>query len=128
MMASMGDQRTFHHLLVNTLVSGVTSSFLWFALTFWAYLETGSVMATAVIGAAFSLSSAVFAPWFGTYVDHHRKHEAMALATTVSVVCFAVATAVFVAVDVESASPAPGSGCSSASRSSARWPARSGAS
>jgi MFS transporter, DHA3 family, multidrug efflux protein len=92
-------QRTFRHLLLNTLVSGVTSSFLWFALTFWAYLETGSVVATAIIGAAFSLSSAVFAPWFGTYVDHHRKHQAMTLATTVSVSCFALATAVFVLVD-----------------------------
>jgi hypothetical protein len=27
--------RVFRHLLVNTLVSGVTSSFVWFALTFW---------------------------------------------------------------------------------------------
>jgi DHA3 family multidrug efflux protein-like MFS transporter len=94
-------RRTFHHLLVNTLVSGVTSSFLWFALTFWAYLETRSVVTTAVIGAAFSLSSAIFAPWFGTYVDHHRKHAAMALATTVSVTCFAGATALFVAVDAD---------------------------
>ena len=81
----VGDEPAFRHLLVNTLVSGVTSSFLWFALTFWAYLETRSVVATAVIGAAFSLSSAVFAPWFGTYVDHHRKHQAMALATSVFV-------------------------------------------
>ena len=37
----------FRRLLVNTLVSGVTSSFLWFALTFWVYLETRSVVATA---------------------------------------------------------------------------------
>lgn len=29
----------FRQLLVNTLISGVTSSFLWFALTFWVYLE-----------------------------------------------------------------------------------------
>lgn len=99
MAVATRNQRTFGHLLANTLVSGVTSSFLWFALTFWAYLETRSVVATAVIGAAFSLSSAVFAPWFGTFVDHHRKHEAMVLATTVSVTCFSAATAVFVLVD-----------------------------
>ena len=36
--------RTFRRLLVNSLVSGVTSSFLWFALTFWVYLETRSVV------------------------------------------------------------------------------------
>ncbi len=90
---------TFRRLLVNTLVSGVTSSFLWFALTFWVYLETGSVVATAVIGAAFALSSAVFGPAYGTYVDTHRKHSAMVLSTSVATVCFAVAALLFLAVD-----------------------------
>lgn len=33
---------TFRQLLVNTLVSGVTNSFLWFALVFWVYLETSA--------------------------------------------------------------------------------------
>ena len=89
----------FRRLLTNTLVTGVTSSFLWFALTFWVYLETRSVVATGVIGGAFSISSAVFGPLFGTFVDRHRKHTAMVLTTAVSAVCFTVATAVFVAVD-----------------------------
>ena len=91
----------FYRLLVNTLVSGVTSTFLWFALTFWVYLETRSVVATGVIGGSFSISSAVLGPFFGTFVDRHRKKEAMVLATTTSVVCFAVATAVFLAVDAD---------------------------
>src|SRR6185369_8930407 len=42
--------RTFRRLLVNSLISGVTSSFLWFALTFWVFLETRSVVVTGVIG------------------------------------------------------------------------------
>ena len=91
----------FRRLLANTLVSGVTSSFLWFALTFWVYLETRSVVATGVIGGSFGLASAAIGPAFGTYVDHHRKKAAMVLATTISASCFAVATAVFVAVDSE---------------------------
>ncbi len=70
----------FRRLLANTLVTGVTSSFLWFALTFWVYLETRSVVATGVIGGAFSISSAILGPFFGTYVDRHRKHTAMVLA------------------------------------------------
>jgi DHA3 family multidrug efflux protein-like MFS transporter len=89
----------FRRLLANTLVSGVTSSFLWFALTFWVYLETRSVVATGVIGGAFGLASAAIGPAFGTYVDHHRKKDAMVLATTTSAACFAVATVVFLAVD-----------------------------
>ena len=46
-------------MLANTLVANVTSSYLWFALTFWAYLETRSVMATAIIGGGFMLFTAV---------------------------------------------------------------------
>jgi hypothetical protein len=38
--SSSHDLVAFRRLLVNTLVSGVTSSFLWFALTFWVYIET----------------------------------------------------------------------------------------
>jgi MFS transporter, DHA3 family, multidrug efflux protein len=94
-----GSLAVFRQLLLNTLVSGVTSSFLWFALTFWVYLETRSVVATGIIGGAFGLATAAIGPAFGTYVDHHRKKAAMVLATTVSMLCFSVATAVFVAVD-----------------------------
>jgi DHA3 family multidrug efflux protein-like MFS transporter len=94
-------QATFRRLLVNTLVSGVTSSFLWFALTFWVYLETRSVVLTGVIGGAFGLAGAILGPWFGTYVDHHRKHDAMVLVTALSAASFAAATVVFVAVDVD---------------------------
>ena len=91
--------RVFRRLLVNTLITGVTSTFLWFALTFWVYLETRSVVATGVIGGAFAISSALLGPLFGTFVDRHRKHAALVVTTGVSVICFAVATTVFVAVD-----------------------------
>ena len=91
----------FRRLLANTLVTGVTSSFLWFALTFWVYLETRSVVATGVIGGAFSISAAIIGPAFGTFVDHHRKKAAMFLATGVSAACFAAATALFLAVDAD---------------------------
>jgi len=93
--------RVFGHLLLNTLISGVTSTFLWFALTFWVYIETKSVVATGVIGGAFSLSSAVLGPFFGTYVDRHRKHAGMMLATLTSTISFTVATIVYVAIDTD---------------------------
>jgi DHA3 family multidrug efflux protein-like MFS transporter len=96
-----GRDRAFRALLVNTLVSGVTSTFLWFALTFWVYLETRSVVATGVIGGAFSLSNAILSPVFGTFVDRHRKKTAMEAATVLSIVAFAVATAVFVSVGAD---------------------------
>ncbi len=89
----------FRQLLANTLVTSVTSSFLWFALTFWVYLESRSVVATGCIAGAFSISSAVLGPVFGTFVDRRRKHTAMVVMTTLSVAAFAAATVVFVAVD-----------------------------
>ena len=93
------DEGAFRHLVVNALLSNVAGTFLWFALTFWVYLETKSVVATGVIGGSFGLASAALGPWFGTYIDHHRKHAAMMLATTVSTGCFAVAALVYAFVD-----------------------------
>ena len=85
----------FRRLMVNSLVSGITSTFLWFALTFWVYLETRSVVTTGVIAGTFSLVSAVVGPFIGTFVDHHRKHTSLVLTSGVAVVSFAVATAVY---------------------------------
>jgi DHA3 family multidrug efflux protein-like MFS transporter len=89
----------FRRLLLNTLVTSVTSTFLWFALTFWVYLETRSVVATGSIAGAFSISAAILGPAFGTFVDRHRKHTAMVLTTVLSTVSFAAATVIFLAVD-----------------------------
>jgi len=91
--------KVFRRLLLNTLMTGVTSTFLWFALTFWVYIEIRSVVATGVVGGAFSISSAVFGPLFGTFVDRHRKHVSLVATTVVSTASFIVATAVFASVD-----------------------------
>ena len=78
--------RTFIQVLINTAVANVTTSFLWFALTFWVYLETRSVLATGVIGGAYMLLVALFGMVFGTIVDRHRKHQAMIFASFISLV------------------------------------------
>jgi DHA3 family multidrug efflux protein-like MFS transporter len=90
--------RVFRLLLVNTLITGVMSSFLWFALTFWVYLETRSVVATGVIGGAFSISSALLGPLFGTFVDRHRKKTALLGTTAITAVCFAAAAGIYAGV------------------------------
>lgn len=88
----------FHQALLNTLVANVTTSFLWFALTFWAYLETKSVLATGIIGGSYMLLMAVFGLVFGTYVDHHKKKRAMVLSSTVTLVMFTLAALLYVLV------------------------------
>lgn len=84
-------RRAFANVLINTLVANVTTSFLWFALTFWVYIETRSVLATGIIGGAYMLFVALFAMVFGTVVDRHRKHAVMLLSSVISAVAFGVA-------------------------------------
>ena len=81
--------RAFRQVLGNTLVANVTASYLWFALTFWAYLETRSVMATAIIGGGYMLFTAVFGTFFGTLVDRHRKKQVMVISSTITLVAYA---------------------------------------
>ncbi|WP_353988767.1 MFS transporter [Ruicaihuangia caeni] len=89
--------RDFAHVLVNTMIANVTTSFLWFALTFWVYLETRSVLATGVIGGAYMLLIAAFGILFGTIVDRHRKHRVMLFSSTVTLIAFAVAGLIYLA-------------------------------
>lgn len=83
--------RAFHAILANTLLANVTTSYLWFALTFWAYLETRSVMATSIIGGSYMLLVAVFGTLFGTVVDRHRKKAVMVASSVITVSAYAAA-------------------------------------
>ena len=72
--------RTFWGILINTGIANITTSYLWFALTFWAYLETRNVIATGVIGGAYMLVIALSSISFGTFVDRYRKLAVMRFA------------------------------------------------
>lgn len=81
----------FYQVLVNTLIANVTTSYLWFGLTFWAYLETRSVLATAIIGGSYMLFVSIFSIIFGTIVDHHRKKRVMLFSSIFTLGAFALA-------------------------------------
>ena len=87
--------RTFLQVLANTAVANITTSYLWFALTFWVYLETRSVLATGFVGGAYMLLVALFAMVFGTLVDRHRKHQVMIFAGVFTFVAFGVAAGIY---------------------------------
>lgn len=93
--------RSFYAVLVNTALANITSSYLWFALTFWIYLETKSLLATGVIGGAYMLLVAVFGMVFGGIVDHLRKKTAMMLSSTITVTTYAIAAVMFFTIDRE---------------------------
>ena len=88
-------RRTFMGILVNTGIANITTSYLWFALTFWAYLQTRSVIATGVIGGAYMLLIALSSISFGTFVDRYRKLAVMRFAGAFTLVMFLIAAAMF---------------------------------
>ncbi|MFI7480912.1 MFS transporter [Kocuria sp. M1R5S2] len=87
--------RTFAGILVNTALANITTSYLWFALTFWVYLETRNVIATGVIGGAYMLLIALSSISFGTFVDRYRKLAVMRFAAGFTLAMFVLSGAVF---------------------------------
>ena len=90
--------KTFYRLLANTLAASVVNNFIWFALIFWAYLETRSVLLTSVVGGSYMLFSAIFGMYFGNYVDHHKKKHAMMASSLLSLATFGLATVLYMLV------------------------------
>lgn len=87
--------KNFYNVLINTLIANVTTSYLWFALTFWVYLETRSVLATSIIGGAYMLLVAVFSIIFGVIVDHNKKKRVMMFSSIFTLAMFAAASALY---------------------------------
>ena len=69
--------KAFHHLLANNLIANITNFTVWFALTFWVYIETRSVFATGMIAGIYLVFTAAFGFWLGSLVDHYSKKRAM---------------------------------------------------
>jgi MFS transporter, DHA3 family, multidrug efflux protein len=88
---SRSADRAFVHLLVNTLLVSVINFTVWFAVTFWVFLETKSVLATGMVAGIFLVATALSGIWFGSLVDHHRKKTTMQVSALVSLAFYAVA-------------------------------------
>lgn len=100
-LADTDKSRTFLHLLVNTAAANVTTSFMWFALMFWVYIETRSVFANGVIGGAYMLFVAMSSILFGSFVDHHRKLQVMRVSGLFTFSAFAVCAALYASMPNE---------------------------
>lgn len=90
-----GTQRTFLHVLLNTVLVSVMNFTLWFAVTFWVFLETRSVLATGMIAGIFLVCILLTGIWFGSLVDHHRKKTALQVSTLVSLALYAASLALY---------------------------------
>jgi len=76
--------KPFHQILANNLVANVTNFTVWFAITFWTFIETQSVFATGMIAGVYLVFTAAFGFWFGSIVDHNAKKLAMMGSSLVS--------------------------------------------
>lgn len=89
--------KPFSAVLVNALAGSLTNTFVWFAVTFWVYLETRSVVATSVMAGVYTLTTAGSGFFLGSLVDRYPKKTAMLLSSVVSLMLYSLAGVVFLA-------------------------------
>ena len=94
-MTSDPRQRSFRAVLINTFVANITTSFLWFAVTFWMYLETKNVLVTSILGGSYMLGMAIFGVPVGSWIDRTRKKRVMVISQGVTAAFFAAAALVY---------------------------------
>ena len=94
-------KKTFHVTLANSMVAFVVNNFVWFAVTFWVYLETRSVIATSIMAGVFTLTIAFSGFFLGSLVDRYPKKRVMLLSSFVSLILYAIAGFIFITTPYE---------------------------
>jgi MFS transporter, DHA3 family, multidrug efflux protein len=91
----------FHRILVNTLLANITNFTAWFAITFWVFIETGSVFATGMIAGIYLTFTGLLGIWLGSLVDRHGKIAVMAGSSLASLGFYALSYGVLLAAPEE---------------------------
>lgn len=89
--------KTFYAVVANALVASLTNTMVWFAVTFWVYLQTGSVIATSVMAGIYTTTVAVSGLFLGSLVDRYPKKRMMLVSSGCSLVAYILACTLFVA-------------------------------
>ena len=92
--------RHFYNLLFNNFIANLGNNFIWFALTFWVYLETRSVMYTSFVAGIFMVCNLVFVFSFGKYVDNNKKKKVMIVSSILSFAFYILASLLYLAFDI----------------------------
>lgn len=74
----------------------MTNTFVWFAVTFWVYLETRSVTVTSIMAGIYLVTVAVSGFLLGSVADRYQKKTAMMFSSFGSLVLYALASLIFV--------------------------------
>lgn len=88
--------RSFYALLANTVAASITNTCVWFAVTFWVYLQTKSVIATSIMAGVFLIVTAISGFYLGSLVDRCKKKTAMSLSSLGSLACYVLAGLIYV--------------------------------
>jgi MFS transporter, DHA3 family, multidrug efflux protein len=87
--------KTFYAVLANSLVASLTNTFVWFAVTFWVYLQTQSVLAMSVMAGVYLVTVAISGFFLGSLVDRYKKKTAMMLSSLSSLVLYILTYLIF---------------------------------
>lgn len=93
--------KTFYNILVNTVAASTTNTFVWFAVTFWAYLATESVIVTSVMAGIYTVTVAGSGFLLGSVVDRYKKKYAMMISSVASFVFFSAALLIYISTPPE---------------------------
>lgn len=91
--------KLFYAVLVNSVVASITNTMVWFAVTFWVYLETKSVIATSVMAGIFTVTIAFSGFWLGSLVDRYPKKWSMLISSTTTLLLFTLALITYLSGD-----------------------------
>lgn len=83
--------KAFYQILANTLIVSIANGYIWFALIFWAIIETESVLAPSIMGGIYLVFTAASGIWFGSIVDHNKKKTAMQISTIGTLILYVLA-------------------------------------
>lgn len=89
--------KTFYAVVANSLVAFLTNTFVWFAVTFWVYLQTKSVIATSIMAGVYLGTVAISGFFLGSLVDRYPKKIVMLMSSIGSLVLYALALLIYVA-------------------------------
>jgi len=91
-------ERTFYVILINSFLANVTNMTVWFAIIFYIFLKTQSVLATGIMSGIYLVSVAVTGFIFGGIVDRYRKKTVMLASSVVSLLIYVVGLLIYLSV------------------------------
>jgi MFS transporter, DHA3 family, multidrug efflux protein len=91
----------FYKVLANSLVASTINTFVWFAVTFWVYLQTKSVIATSMMAGVYTVTVALSGFQLGSLVDKYPKKTAMLLSSVCSLILYVLAWIIYMTTPPE---------------------------